>query len=172
MARKSATSLRIIHWHHERVVTVSGRLVISAFRQRFTGAHHMSSSSGNILAQQQLHRPPPSTTMSDSPKTDILVLGATGFTGSLISKYLATHPQRKHFSFSVGARSLKKLEGVVTKLDLPSSIKLVQVDVTNNEELERAVKGTRVVINTVGPYWTWGTPVVRCVFCIVPWQLN
>ena len=105
---------------------------------------------------------PFSTSMSE--KSDILLLGATGFTGNLITRYLSVHPQRSQFSLSLGARSPKKLKTLVDKLNLSeSSVKLVQVDVTNEEDVERAVRGTRVVINTVGPYWLWGTPVVRYV---------
>ena len=99
-----------------------------------------------------------------SDKSDVLVLGATGFTGNLITSYLSTHSQRSQFSLALGARSPKKLKALVQNLNLSeSSVKLVQVDVTNEADVERAVRSTRVVINTVGPYWLWGTPVVRCV---------
>ena len=100
-----------------------------------------------------------------SDKSDILVLGATGFTGKLITRYLSAHPQRPQFSLALGARSPKKLKTLVNDLNLlESSVKLVQVDVNNEGDVERAVRSTRVVINTVGPYWFWGTPVVRYVF--------
>ena len=99
-----------------------------------------------------------------SDKSDIFVLGATGFTGNLITRYLSAHPQRSQFSLALGARSPKKLKALVNKLNLSeSSVKLVQVDVTDEGDVERAVRSTRVVINTVGPYWLWGTPVVRYV---------
>ena len=99
-----------------------------------------------------------------SDKSDILVLGATGFTGNLITRYLSAHPQRSQFSLALGARSPNKLKSLVEKLNLSeSSVKLVKVDVTDEGDVERAVRSTRVVINTVGPYWLWGTPVVRYV---------
>jgi short subunit dehydrogenase-like uncharacterized protein len=94
-------------------------------------------------------------------KTDILVLGATGYTGKLITRYLVAHPQQAQFTLAIGARSPQKLGKLVEDLNLPSSVKLVHVDVTQASEVEAAVRGTRVVINTVGPYWLWGTPVVR-----------
>ncbi|EIW80470.1 hypothetical protein CONPUDRAFT_39778, partial [Coniophora puteana RWD-64-598 SS2] len=38
------------------------------------------------------------------------------------------------------------------------------VDVMNPGHVEMAVKKARVVINAVGPYWRWGTPVIgACV---------
>ncbi|KAF9529743.1 Saccharopine dehydrogenase-domain-containing protein [Crepidotus variabilis] len=94
-------------------------------------------------------------------KVDILVLGATGFTGGLTVRYLATHPQRQHFSLAIGGRNAKKLEEVVKKLNLASDVKLVQADATKDEEAERAVKGAKVVVNCVGPYWLYGTATVR-----------
>ncbi|KAL0957916.1 hypothetical protein HGRIS_000097 [Hohenbuehelia grisea] len=129
---------------------------------------------------------------------DILVLGATGFTGKLVSQYLFTHPQfvaspsarersssEKTFTFAIGARSSKRLEDVAVSLKEPSlytedstepypssdrleaalsAIPRVIVDVTDPESLDAAVRHAKVVINTVGPYWRWGTPVVRaCV---------
>ncbi|KAF5375563.1 hypothetical protein D9615_009173 [Tricholomella constricta] len=102
------------------------------------------------------------TTMS-SVKTDIVVFGATGFTGRLITRYLSTHPQfTQHlFSFAIAARSQSKLHTLVQELDLPPNINTLQLDVTDHKSVEAAVKSARVVINTVGPYWTWGTPVVK-----------
>ena len=34
------------------------------------------------------------------------------------------------------------------------------VDVTKPEEVEAAVRKVKVVINTVGPFMRWGTPVI------------
>lgn len=103
------------------------------------------------------------TTTMSSEKVDLLVLGATGFTGGLIVRYLAAHPQRQHFSLAIGGRSPRKLQEVVKKLNLASDVKIVEVDVTKEEEAERAVKGAKVVINAVGPYWLYGTPTLRSV---------
>jgi len=96
------------------------------------------------------------------PKTDLLILGATGYTGRFITRYLSEHPQRSGFTFAVGARSRAKLTSLLENLGLldDNTIGLVHVDVTKPTEVEEAIKSTRVVINTVGPYWHWGTPVV------------
>jgi len=96
-----------------------------------------------------------------SDKTDLLILGATGYTGKLIIRYLSAHPQREHFTLALGARSPQKLQKFIEEYSLSGSVKVVQVDVTKDDEVDAAVKGTRVVINTVGPFWTWGTPVVK-----------
>ncbi|KAF5321959.1 hypothetical protein D9619_001578 [Psilocybe cf. subviscida] len=97
-------------------------------------------------------------------KTDILVIGATGYTGAYIVRYLVAHPQRSRFTLALGARSTEKLQKLADDLKLSKDVKLVKLDVTKQEDIDAAVATTRVVINAVGPYWTWGTPVVRsCV---------
>ncbi|KAG6863664.1 hypothetical protein C0991_004294 [Blastosporella zonata] len=98
-----------------------------------------------------------------SPSFDIVVFGATGFTGRLITRYLAAHPQFTQglFTVAIAARSQSKLQALAQELGLPPSISTLQVDVTDYKSVEAAVQKTRVVINTIGPYWLLGTPVVK-----------
>ncbi|KAL4261168.1 Saccharopine dehydrogenase-like oxidoreductase [Pleurotus pulmonarius] len=126
---------------------------------------------------------------------DILLLGATGYTGRLILRYLHAHPQHEHnprrpssvpecaqgpglplrstststFTFAIAARSQARLDATTRGLGIDcavSGVHTLLVDVTNAEQLERAVRGARVVINAVGPFRRWGTPVVSaCVRC-------
>lgn len=93
------------------------------------------------------------------------VLNFSGYTGRLISRYLALHPQREAFTFGLAARSEQKLKALVDELkDAGSRIPTFVTDVSSTDSINRAVQQARVVINTVGPYWRWGTPVVRaCV---------
>jgi len=95
---------------------------------------------------------------------DILVLGATGFTGRLIVEYLTQHPERSKFTFAIAARSPPKLEALRKSLGVDDSVKSYKVDVMKQEEIDDAVKQVKVVLSTVGPYHLWGTPVVAaCV---------
>ncbi|KAJ6578916.1 Saccharopine dehydrogenase-domain-containing protein [Mycena vulgaris] len=99
-----------------------------------------------------------------SAKPVVLLLGATGFTGRLITKYLSNHQDSSSFTLALGARSKSRLDDLVSKLGLGSAVQLHVVDVTRPEQIEAAVASATVVINTVGPFWTWGTPVVKaCV---------
>jgi short subunit dehydrogenase-like uncharacterized protein len=85
-----------------------------------------------------------------------------GFTGKLITEYLFAHPLRSSsFTFAIAARSQSKLKSLVSELGLDDSVNVLQVDATNFEQVENAVKATKVVINTVGPYFKWGTLVIR-----------
>ncbi|KAJ7122643.1 Saccharopine dehydrogenase-domain-containing protein [Mycena crocata] len=95
---------------------------------------------------------------------DILLLGATGFTGRLILQYLTTHPEKSAFNLTLGARSKSRLDALLSEFNLSAVVRLVVVDIANQDEIDAAVSAATVVINTIGPHWTWGTPVVKaCV---------
>lgn len=88
-------------------------------------------------------------------------LWATGFTGRLVARYLNTHHDHgSRFTFAVGARSQSKLDDLVAELSLDDTVEVILVDVTIPEQVDAAVKRAKVVINTVGPFMRWGTPVV------------
>ena len=118
---------------------------------------------------------------------DILVLGATGrcpalepvvahssrllsgYTGRLIVRYLYAHQQyRTSFTLAIAGRSQAKLDALIKEEKLDDSVQVLTVDVLKPNEIDRAVKDAKVVINTVGPFAKWGTPVVRCVVLCIP----
>ena len=53
-----------------------------------------------------------------------------------------------------------KLDVLVSELSLDDTVEVILVDVTKPEHVDAAVKKFKVVINTVGPFMRWGTPVV------------
>ncbi|KAF8913286.1 Saccharopine dehydrogenase-domain-containing protein, partial [Mucidula mucida] len=88
----------------------------------------------------------------------------TGITGRQTIKYLQNHPDRDTFTFSIAGRSEEKLKALVSELSLPDDVNVLIVDVKNDEQIEAAVKTAKVVLNTVGPFWLYGSPVVAaCV---------
>ncbi|TCD69589.1 hypothetical protein EIP91_007011 [Steccherinum ochraceum] len=95
---------------------------------------------------------------------DILVLGATGYMGRLITDVLQHHRERPSFSFGIAARSQRKLEQLREELKLDKSTQSFEFDVHNAQQVESVVSQAAIIINTVGPYWNWGTVVVNaCV---------
>ncbi len=94
---------------------------------------------------------------------DIVVLGATGFTGELTADYLAENAPDE-LSWALAGRNLDKLEAVRARLaaqrpdlaDLP----LVVADSTDATALRDLAESARVVITTVGPYLEHGEPLV------------
>lgn len=87
-----------------------------------------------------------------------------GFTGRLVTRQLINHRNRPSFTLALAARSHDKLTALATALNLDDQVSLLTLDVTKADEVENAVKTAKVVVNTVGPYWLWGTPVVQYVF--------
>ena len=88
---------------------------------------------------------------------DIVLLGATGFTGGLIAEYLAsTAPTAVRIALA--GRDAAKLEAVRARIG--SDFELVVVDAADVAALRRLTERSRVLITTVGPYIVHGDPVV------------
>jgi short subunit dehydrogenase-like uncharacterized protein len=91
---------------------------------------------------------------------DIVVFGATGFTGALTAEYLAAHapPETR---WALAGRNMSKLEQVRARLGAGSAeLPLLRADVTDAESLRAVAEATKVVITTVGPYIRYGEPLV------------
>ena len=88
---------------------------------------------------------------------DLVVYGATGFTGRLVAEYLAGRggPQR----VALAGRSRWKLESVRDEIgvDWP----LLVADAADPKALLKVAKSTTAIVTTVGPYWKYGLPLVE-----------
>jgi len=94
---------------------------------------------------------------------DIVVFGATGFTGELTAAYLAEHAPTG-CRWALAGRSTAKLEAVRDRLtainpDL-ADLALMHADVSDPASLAAVAESTKVVITTVGPYLEYGEPLV------------
>ncbi len=94
---------------------------------------------------------------------DVVLFGATGFTGGLTAEYLAAHlpPGGR---LALAGRNRAKLEAVrdrLARID-PSlhDIALVHADSSDPASLTAVAESARVVITTVGPYLEYGGPLV------------
>lgn len=104
----------------------------------------------------------------DSKTYDIVVFGATGFTGGLTADYLAAAAKREKFTWAIAGRSLKKLNAVKKRLQREAGSSeppaVIKADIEQPATLLKMARQARVVITTVGPYVHYGEPVVRaCV---------
>jgi short subunit dehydrogenase-like uncharacterized protein len=88
---------------------------------------------------------------------DLVVFGATGFTGKLVARYLANRsgPER----IALAGRSGSKLETVRDELgvDWP----LITADSSDPAALQSMAESTKALVTTVGPYWKYGLPLVK-----------
>lgn len=103
--------------------------------------------------------------MPEERNYDIIIFGATGFTGGLTAEYLAAQPEMAKLRWALAGRSQPKLEAVRTRLaginPACAELDLIEVNVNATEKLNKVVAQTRVVITTVGPYIHFGEPLVR-----------
>jgi short subunit dehydrogenase-like uncharacterized protein len=99
--------------------------------------------------------------MSSSKKFDIVVYGATGFTGQLVAEYLAAHYKNdKSLKWAMAGRNLDKLKSVRDAIGAPADIPLVVADAGDPASLKAMVDDTKSVITTVGPYQNYGNEPV------------
>jgi short subunit dehydrogenase-like uncharacterized protein len=98
---------------------------------------------------------------------EIVVYGATGFTGALTAEYLARAGSADGGSplrWALAGRNRAKLEAVRERLSAVDSglsdLPLLTADSTDPASLREMAESTQVVISTVGPYIHYGEPLV------------
>jgi short subunit dehydrogenase-like uncharacterized protein len=94
---------------------------------------------------------------------DVVLFGATGFTGELTARYLAAHAP-SGTRVALAGRSRDKLTALRDRLadDVPAAAQmpLLQADVDDPSSVREIAEGARVVATTVGPYINHGDPLV------------
>ncbi|MFZ5846539.1 MAG: saccharopine dehydrogenase family protein [Actinomycetota bacterium] len=94
---------------------------------------------------------------------DIVLFGATGFTGGLTAEYLA-HNAPDSCRWALAGRNRTRLEEVRAALTAINpalgEMPLLHADVTDPGSLKEVAQAARVVITTVGPYLEHGEPLV------------
>ena len=99
--------------------------------------------------------------MESSSKFDIVVYGASGFTGQLVAEYLAVHYKGdKQLRWAMAGRSLDKLASVRDAIGAPKETPLIAADASDVASLKAMVEQTKSVISTVGPYQFYGNDLV------------
>lgn len=106
--------------------------------------------------------------MTEDRAYDVVLWGATGFTGRLVAEQLAERYDEGDLDWAIAGRDEGKLADV--RADLVSvdpdwaSLDLLTGDAFDRERLDAIAERTRVVCSTVGPYARYGSPLVAaCV---------
>lgn len=96
---------------------------------------------------------------------DVIVYGATGFTGRLVAEHmLATYGVGRDVRWAIAGRSKDKLQTVRAEIGAPTELPVVVADAGNAASLLAMAKSTKAIITTVGPYQLYGEPMVAaCV---------
>ena len=102
----------------------------------------------------------------NSRKFDIVVFGASGFTGRLVVDYMRQqYPPSSGLRWAVAGRSREKLASVLAEIGIATnSLPILIANSDDLQSLDAIAADTRVVLTTVGPYAKYGSPLVdACV---------
>jgi short subunit dehydrogenase-like uncharacterized protein len=99
--------------------------------------------------------------MSDAREFDIILYGATGYTGRLVAEHLLkTYGASGDLAWTMAGRSAEKLAEVRDLIGAPKGLPLVAADASDATSLAAMAKRAKVIITTVGPYQLYGDSLV------------
>ncbi len=97
---------------------------------------------------------------------DVIVWGASGFTGRLVTEYLfGKYGTGGELRWAIAGRSQEKLETICVELGIASgSVPIIIADCFDSGSMQDLARDTKVVLTTVGPYAKYGSALVEaCV---------
>jgi len=99
--------------------------------------------------------------MNSAAEFDIIVYGASGFTGRLIAEYLAgQYGVGKTVKWAMAGRDAAKLTAVRDEIGAPADTPLVVADAADPASLRAMVSRAKAIVTTVGPYQLYGSDLV------------
>jgi short subunit dehydrogenase-like uncharacterized protein len=103
--------------------------------------------------------------MNPNAEFDIIVYGATGYTGRLVAEYLAQrYGVGGEVKWAMAGRSAAKLEQVRDEMGAPAETPLIVADADDPVQLDAMVRRGKAIVSTVGPYQLYGDKLVAaCV---------
>ncbi len=104
--------------------------------------------------------------MAKQREFDIIVYGATGFTGRLVAEYQVQHygGRADAPTWAMAGRSAAKLAEVRDLIGAPADTPMVVADASDIASLDTMCARAKVIITTVGPYQLYGNELVAaCV---------
>src|SRR5579884_2510019 len=102
------------------------------------------------------------TAMNRDAEFDVIVYGASGFTGRLVAEHLQkTYGADGPVRWAMAGRSLEKLAQVRDEIGAPEDlIPLIAADSSDRRALDAMVRRGKAVATTVGPYQLYGDDLV------------
>lgn len=87
---------------------------------------------------------------------DIIIWGATGFTGKLVTDYMAQNYSAGNLKWAIAGRNREKLTQTLNGRD----IEIFVADSHDQNAMNELARKTRVMLTTVGPYARYGSELV------------
>ena len=98
--------------------------------------------------------------MSNTKKLDLIIWGATGFTGQLVSRYIDKTYSGTNLKWGIAGRNKEKLFSIANKLKINGE-KVFIAESKNIESLIKLTSKTKVICTTVGPYAKLGNNLIE-----------
>ena len=105
--------------------------------------------------------------MKKNIKYDLVIIGATGFTGRLVVEYLFKEygALNKDFTWAIAGRNHEKLNALRKKFEqIDPLAKELNILISNNHDiasLDKITSVSKLIITTVGPYLKYGKLLVE-----------
>ena len=101
--------------------------------------------------------------MSNTRELDLIIWGATGFTGQLVSEYISKQYTNSTLKWGIAGRNKEKVLSVAKRLNIDDD-RIFIADSNNIDTLKKLTSKTKVICTTVGPYAKYGSNLVEaCV---------
>ena len=97
--------------------------------------------------------------MNAQKKLDLVIWGATGFTGKLVCEYITNSYSSKDLNWTIAGRNEEKLLKLKNRLNIKNSILIGNSN--DKSSLEKICGKTKVICSTVGPYALYGTNLIH-----------
>jgi short subunit dehydrogenase-like uncharacterized protein len=102
--------------------------------------------------------------MGKTTEFDVIVYGASGFTGRLVAEYLQGTYGGSGLKWAMAGRNAAKLAEVRAEMGVSETVPVIEADSSDQASMDAMAARGKVVITTVGPYLKYGEPLVAaCV---------
>lgn len=99
--------------------------------------------------------------MKAKNELDVVVYGASGYTGRLVCEYLADrYPDPGQLRWGMAGRSADKLAQVRDEIGASKDTPIIFADAADPQSLEAMIGRAKAIISTVGPYQIYGSELV------------
>jgi len=99
--------------------------------------------------------------MKNDRELDVVVYGASGYTGRLVAEYLSQQYAGTDLKWAMAGRSIEKLTAVRAEMGIADTVQLIAVNSEDADSVKAMVSSTKVVITTVGPYQLYGEELIK-----------
>lgn len=99
--------------------------------------------------------------MTNSREFDVVVYGASGYTGRLVAEYMARqYPPDSGIKWAMAGRNAEKLQKVRDEVGAPADIPILVADTADPASIDAMAAAAKVICTTVGPYQLYGEPLI------------